>query len=86
MVNVINITDIPKPNLKERTFKVSLTSLALAIEHHTLTQPDEKFVAEARSSLLRHNLRNVCTVSKYVHDRVMKDLPIEQAVNNLLYA
>jgi len=86
MADIVDIKDIPKPNLKERTFKVSLTSLALAIEHHTLTDPNDKFVSEARSSLLRHNMRNVCSVSQYVHDMVMKELPIERAVNELLYA
>lgn len=86
MSNVVNIKDAPKSNLRERTFKVSLSALALAIEYYTEVAPDEKFVAEARSSLLRHDLKNVCCVSRHVHDKVMKDLPLEKAVKTLLYA
>lgn len=86
MVQIININDIPKPNLKERTRKVTLTALALAMEYYTRIDPDEAFVAEARTSLLRYNDNLVCKVSKRVYLKVTQDMPASTAVQQLLFA
>jgi len=85
MAEVINYKDIRKPNLKERTFKVTLTALALAMEYYLRVEPDPAFVQEARTSLFRHNSKMVCLVSERVYTRVTKNMPATEAVDQLLF-
>ena len=86
MADIINIKDIPKPELSKRTKRVTLTALALSMEYFTKVKPDPAFVAEARSSLLRHNRANlVCNVSLGVHKKETEDMPAVAAVEKLLY-
>lgn len=86
MAEIIEFKNISKPNLKERTNKVTLTALALAMEYYTRTVPDEAFVAEARTSLLRYNNNLVCLVSERVYLKVTKGMPASDAVEQLLFA
>lgn len=86
MNNVIKFNDIPRPDLSERTYKVTLTALSLAMEYYTKTSPDPTFVAEARTSLLRYSPGTlVCRVSQTVHDKVTEGMPAAEAVDSLLF-
>lgn len=85
MAEIIEFSSIPKPNLKVRTYKVTLTALALAMEYYTRVVSDPAFVAEARTSLLRYNTNLVCLVSENVHQKVTQGMPASDAVNKLLF-
>jgi len=85
MAKIVNYKDIPKPNLKERTYKVTLTALALAMEYYLRVEPDPAFVEEARSSLFRYNSRMVCLVSEKVYLKVTQGMPATSAVQQLLF-
>jgi len=86
MAEIIKFEDIRRPALNKRTRKVTLTALALAMEYYTRIQPDEGFVTEARSSLLRYNSNLVCKVSEEVYIKVTEGMPASSAIEKLLYA
>jgi len=84
MGQVINLKDITGFDRSKRTVKVTLCSLALAIEYFTLVKPDKAFVKEARSCLRGHDTTNEVRVTESVKTKVMNETDFQDAIKKCL--
>lgn len=67
-----------------KDWKMTLTTLALAIEYYTFIEPDSELVTTMEKALHRQ-VDCVCLVSEETFTRVSEDLPLQEALAALLY-
>ena len=86
MAKIIQLNNNRKRESNGRTMKVTLTTLALAMEYYTKVVPDLPFVQEARLCLLTYDNDLVCLITPEMYVKVSENMPVNSAVKNLLYA
>ena len=87
MSNVVDIRVARRANRQGeegKGWKITITTLALAIEYYTFIEPDPEFVAIMEKALHRRT-DCVCLVSEETFTRVSEDLPLQEALAALLY-
>ncbi len=82
--NVIHLKEVKGYDTSARTVKVTLCSLALAIEYFTDVVKDDAFVREAKSCLRTVDSSNVIFVPPELQEKVLKTMSIRVAMQECL--